>query len=67
MELQALRTLLSFLAATVQLNSSFFNAADAYLRKRQAIIRATTRIPSVRERSGNAGMDEDRFHFKMQC
>lgn len=40
MELQALLTLLSFLAAIVQLNSAFNNTAAAYMHKKQAIIRA---------------------------
>ena len=37
-ELQALLTLLSMLAAVVQLNSAFYNAATAYTHRRQAII-----------------------------
>lgn len=37
--LQALLTLLSMLAAVVQLNSAFYNITTAYMHRRQAIIR----------------------------
>ncbi len=36
--LQVLLTLLSLLAAVVQLNSAFYNVTSAYMHKRQAII-----------------------------
>lgn len=39
-ELQALLALTSLLAANVQVNSAFYNAISAYMRRRQAIIRS---------------------------
>ncbi len=41
-ELQVSLTLLSLLAAVVQLNSAFFHVTTAYMYRRQATIRAVT-------------------------
>ncbi|XP_056157048.1 putative nuclease HARBI1 [Lampris incognitus] len=49
-ELQALLTLLSILAAVVQLNSAFCNAAAAYVRRRQLIVQAICDNPRIQRR-----------------
>ncbi len=49
-KLQALPTLLSLLAAVVQLNKAFNNATTAYMRRRKAIIRALSDYSRVRRR-----------------
>uniref|UniRef100_A0A667XT45 Putative nuclease HARBI1 n=1 Tax=Myripristis murdjan TaxID=586833 RepID=A0A667XT45_9TELE len=49
-DLQALLALLSMVAAVVQLNSAFYNATIAYMRRRQAIVRAICDNPRVQRR-----------------